>query len=170
MQNLAAGYMAVLNAFRVMSGVVIFTIFVLIVADVFMRLTGIPPWTYISAIVEYGLLWFTMLAAPYLVRIKGHVFIDAVTQLLPPIFQGVLAKVVYVICITTSVIFFFYSLQLLIEAIVSEQIDTRGEDMPLWLLLLPIPVSFIMIAFEFGRYLIGLDSMYGERTDMKDNV
>ena len=162
--------MAVLNAFRVMSGVVIFSIFVLIVADVIMRLTGIPPWTYISAIVEYGLLWFTMLAAPYLVRIKGHVFIDAVTQLLPPVFQSVLARVVYLICICTSVIFFFYSLQLLIEAIVSEQIDTRGEDMQLWLLLLPIPVSFIMVALEFGRFLIGWDSMYGERTDMKDNV
>lgn len=170
MQNLAAGYMAVLNAFRVMSGVVIFSIFLLIVADVIMRLTGIPPWTYISAIVEYGLLWFTMLAAPYLVRIKGHVFIDAVTQLLPPAIQRVLAKAVYLICVSTSVIFFFYSLRLLIEAIVSDQIDTRGEDMQLWLLLLPIPISFFLVALEFGRFLIGWDSMYGERTDMKDNV
>ena len=38
------------------SGVVIFIVFALIVADVFMRLLGIPPWTYIAAIVEYGLL------------------------------------------------------------------------------------------------------------------
>ncbi len=170
MQNLAAGYMAVLNAFRVMSGVVIFSIFVLIVADVIMRLTGIPPWTYISAIVEYGLLWFTMLAAPYLVRIKGHVFIDAVTQLLTPGLKGVLAKFVYLICVTACLVFSSFSFDLLIEAFASGEIDTRGEDMPLWALLLPLPFCFFLVAIEFGRFLIGLDSMYGSRTDVRDNV
>ncbi len=153
-----------------LSGVVIFTVFVLIVADVIMRLVGIPPWTYISAIVEYGLLWFTMLAAPYLVRIKGHVFIDAITQLLPGAAQRVIAKFAYLVCIVSSLVFFWYSLQLLIEAIATDQIDTRGEDMMAWTLLLPIPICFLLVAFEFGRYLIGLDTMYGDRSDVKDSV
>ncbi len=170
MESLVAGYNAVINGLRVLSGVVIFTVFTLIVADVFMRLVGIPPWTYISAIVEYGLLWFTMLAAPYLVRIKGHVFIDAITQLLPPAPQRVMAKFAYVVCILSSLVFFWYSFLLLIEAIVTDQIDTRGEDMMQWTLLLPIPISFFLVAVEFGRYLIGLDDMYGSRTDVRENV
>ena len=152
------------------SGVVIFIVFALIVADVFMRLLSIPPWTYIAAIVEYGLLWFTMLAAPWLVRVKGHVFIDAITVMLPPGAQRVLAKVAYILCICTTLMMAYYTFGLLVEAISEGQIDTRGEDMMLWTLLLPLPFCFAMVAIEFIRYLIGIDSMYGSRTDAKESV
>lgn len=164
------GYNFILNALRIASGVVIFTVFLLICIDVFMRLTGMQPWSYISGIVEYGLLWFTMLAAPYLVRIKGHVFIDAITVMLAPKVQRVIAKFSYLVCVCSSLVFAYYSFGLLVLAIVDNQIDTRGEDMWQWTLMLPIPICFFMVAFEFGRYLIGIDSMYGSRTDVKDSV
>ena len=45
MKIISAGYDAVLDALHVLAGVVILTVFVLIVADVFMRVVGIPPWT-----------------------------------------------------------------------------------------------------------------------------
>ena len=182
MTQIVAAYSWLLNALRALSGAVVFCIFILIVVDVGIRLTidvaiflfgegfGIAPWAYSSALVEYGLLWFAMLAAPYLVRIKGHVFIDAITQLLPPGAQRVLAKLVYVICITATLVFSYFSLVLLIEAFGSGEIDTRGEDMPLWTLLFPLPFCFFLVAVEFGRYLIGIDSMYGDRTDVRDNV
>ncbi len=170
MKKISAGYNAVLNALYVLAGVVIFSVFVLIVADVFMRVVGIPPWTYISALVEYGLLWFTMLAAPWLARHKGHVFIDAITLLLPPPIQRFVAKIVYAVCICTTLVFSLFSFDMLIEAIEMGQIDTRGEDMPQWTLLLPMPFCFLMVSIEFGRYLIGIDDMYGDRTDAKDSV
>ena len=52
----------------------IFAVFVLIVSDVLIRLVGLKPWLYSSVLVEYGLLWFTMLATPWLARNKRHVF------------------------------------------------------------------------------------------------
>ena len=111
-----------------------------------------------------------MLAAPWLVRIKGHVFIDAVTQLLPKTVQRVLAKIVYLICVCSALVFCYFSLMLLVEAIQSGEVDIRGENMPLWLLLVPLPVCFFMVAIEFARYLIGLDHMYGDRTEVRANV
>ena len=170
MKIISAGYDAVLDALHVLAGVVILTVFVLIVADVFMRVVGIPPWTYISALVEYGLLWFTMLAAPWLARNKGHVFIDAITLLLPPPIQRFVAKFSYAVCVCTTLVFSLFSFDMLIEAIEMGQIDTRGEDMPQWTLLLPMPFCFLMVSIEFGRYLIGIDDMYGDRTDAKDSV
>jgi len=167
---IAAAYNQLILYLRILSGIVIFTVFVLIVMDVLVRLAGFSPWLYSSILVEYGLLWFAMLAAPYLVRIKGHVFIDAITQMLPPDIQRVVAKVSYSICIVSSLTFSYYSLSLLVTAIVDAQIDTRAVDMPLWTLLVPIPISFVLVAIEFGRYLIGLDSMYGDRSDVKDSV
>ena len=67
--------------------------FLLIVSDVLIRTVGLKPWLYSSVLVEYGLLWFTMLAAPWLARNKAHVFIDAITQLLPAAAQQRAGKV-----------------------------------------------------------------------------
>ena len=174
MTRISAAYSWLLNALRALSGVVVFGIFVLIVVDVGIRIVGssigVKPWIYSSGVVEYGLLWFAMLAAPWLVRIKGHVFIDAVTQLLPPAVQGAVAKLAYLICVCSSLVFCYFSFDLFIEALGSGEIDTRGEDMPLWTLLMPIPFCFFLVSIEFGRYLIGLDSMYGDRTDVRENV
>lgn len=170
MARIADFYGHLINTLRVLSGVVIFGVFVLIVADVLVRLVGIPPWTYTSGVVEYGLLWFTMLAAPWLVRVKGHVFIDALIRLVPAAAQRALARLAYAICTVSSAAFAYLSLRLLIDAIAQNLIDTRGEDMPMWTLLAPLPVGFALVAVEFGRYLLGFDSLYGSRTDVRDNV
>jgi TRAP-type C4-dicarboxylate transport system permease small subunit len=167
---ISAAYAALVDFMRVLSGIIVFCIFVLIVADVFMRLAGLQPWLYASVLVEYGLLWFTMLAAPSLARTKSHVFIDAITQLLPDAARGVAARITYTICIVACLTFAWYAADLLKTAIETETIDTRAVDIPQWWLLAPIPLAFAMVAIEFIRFLLGFDSMYGERSDVKDNV
>jgi TRAP-type C4-dicarboxylate transport system permease small subunit len=111
-----------------------------------------------------------MLAAPWLARAKAHVFIDAVTQMLPAAAQYVLAKFVYLVCICSSLAVTYYSILLLIEAVSEGQIDTRAVDMPLWTLLAPIPLCFLLVAVEFTRFLLGFDSMYGSRSDVKEGA
>lgn len=160
----------VLNALKVGSGIVIFGVFVLIVVDVTLTILEIPPWHATHGLVEYGLLWFTMLGAPWLARIKGHVFIDAVTQLLSPAAQRVVGKFAYVVVIAGCLAFTYYSTQLLWEAIETDQIDERGADFLLWTLYLPMPFAFGLVAIEFIRYLLGFDDMYGRRTDVKEGM
>ncbi len=170
MQSLARAYERLLEAFKTGAEIVVFLIFFLIVTEVFVRLVGLQPSSYTLGVVEYGLLWFTMLGAPWLVRMKGHVFVDSLVQLLPAIVQAVLARLVYIICIVCSLFFIYYSTDLAIDAFLSGEMDIRGEAQPLWLLLLPMPVSFAMIAFEFLRFLVGVDTMYTSRTEVRENV
>lgn len=170
MDRIADAYLQFITLLKTLSGVVIFGVFLLIVSDVLIRTVGLQPWLYDSVLVEYGLLWFTMLAAPWLARQKAHVFIDAITQLLPPTVQRVLAKFVYLVCVCTSLTISYYSLLLLIDAISGQQIDTRAVDMPLWTLLAPIPLCFLLVAIEFLRFLLGFDSMYGSRSDVKEGA
>lgn len=170
MQAVVRVYEWLIGAMRVLAGVAIFSVFVLICADVLVRLVGLQPWTYSTIIVEYSLLWFAMLGAPYLVRTKGHVFIDALMILLPPRLRLLSAKLSYIICILSSCVFIWYSGALLNEAITTGLIDMRAEEVPMWILLLPLPICFTFVMTEFIRYLIGPESMYGERTDVKDNV
>lgn len=166
----AAIYLRFIEALKALSGIIIFAVFLLIVSDVLIRTAGFQPWQYSSVLVEYGLLWFTMLAAPWLARNKGHVFIDAITQLLPPAVQGILAKFVYLVCVLISLTVFYFSLVLLIESIAEGQIDTRAVDMPMWALLAPIPPCFLLVAIEFLRFLLGFDSMYGSRSDVREGA
>lgn len=170
MQGIARIYNLIVNLMRVLAGIQIFAVFVLICADVLMRLVGLQPWIYSTIIVEYSLLWFAMLGAPYLVRTKGHVFIDAMMILLPQNLKIVSAKISYLICVVSSIVFIIYSGDLLIGSIRDGLIDHRAEEIPMWLLYFPIPIGFVFVAIEFMRYLVGIDSMYGERTDVRDNV
>ncbi len=154
----------------VCAGITITIAVVLIIIDVLMRITGLDPLLFILTTVEYILLWFTMLAAPYLVRIKGHVFIDAVTQFLPPVIKKAVAKIVYLACIVASTVYFYHLIILLAEAIESGEIDMRSFEIPIWILFAPMPLCYFMCVMEFGRYLIGIDDMYVQTIAERDTV
>lgn len=158
----------------IMAGVgcaIVVCIFTMIVIDVTMRTVGFTPPSFTLTIVEYALLYFTMCAAPYLVRNKGHVFIEAFISILPiPVRRG-LEKIVYVVCILGAVLFAYLSFQLLVEALESGQMDVRGIDMPYWTLFIPMPLGFALVAYEFGRFLVGVDTMYNyDLSTVRDSV
>ncbi len=165
----------VLNALKVGAEIVIFVVFVVIVMDIGLTVLsglqiGIQPWDMTLGFVEYGLLWFTMLAAPWLARVKGHVYLDVVTELLPPAVQKVAAKITYMVAFCGSAAFAYYSALLFWEAYVDGLIDERGADMFQWILYFPMPIGFALLAVEFLRYLFGFDDMYDKRTDAKGSL
>lgn len=170
LDRIADLYLRFIVLLKQLAGVVIFAVFLLIVSDVLIRTAGFRPWIYSSVLVEYGLLWFTMLSAPWLARNKGHVFIDAVTRMLSPALQRALAKFVYFACVCVCLVVCYYSARLLVTAIEQGQTDTRAVDMPMWSLLAPIPLCFLLVAIEFMRFLFGFDSMYGSRGEVKDSA
>jgi TRAP-type C4-dicarboxylate transport system permease small subunit len=63
-----------------------------------------------------------------------------------------------------------YSLRLLMTAIAEGQFDTRAVDTPLWALYAPIPLCFLLVAIEFLRFLLGYDTMYGSRSDVREGT
>ncbi len=175
MEQISKAHVWVLNAMKVGSGLVIFAVFVVIVIDVGLTIVskwgwGIVPWDRTHGLVEYGLLWFTMLAAPWLARIKGHVFIDAVAQLLSSEVRKVTSRFSYIVAFAGSAALAYFSVELLIEAYVIEQVDDRGADFPYWTLFLPMPFGFGLVAVEFLRYLLGFDDMYGDRTEVREGM
>ncbi len=162
--------------------VVVFAVFVLILVDVFMSVfvainkrlqwfdPGISAWDGTHGYVEYGLLWFTMLSGPWLARQKGHVYIDAVTELLSPSVQWYTAKFAYIVATIVCILFTYYSLLLLKEAYLDQMIDERGIDMLQWTLYAPMPICFGLLTIEFLRFLLGYDDMYTKRTDAREGM
>ena len=170
MQSIFKGYNAILNGMAVLAGILIFLSFVMIVVDVTMRIVGFIPPAFTISVVEYILLWFTMLAAPWLVRIKGHVFLDAVTQFMPAAVKKVIAKVVYAICTVAASIYCVHAAGLVMVAWQDSMVDVRSVDMPLWTLYFPMPICLLFVAIEFARYLIGIDDMYTQKIEERGGV
>ena len=170
MKVLVRSYNFVLHGMAVIAGILIFISFLMIVTDVTMRIVGLIPPQFTYAVVEYILLWFAMLAAPWLVRIKGHVFIDAITQFLPGLIKTAIAKVVYSICIISSSIYCIHAAELLQNAWVKDMVDVRSVDMPVWMLYAPMPICFAFVALEFGRFLVGIDDMYSQTILEREGV
>ena len=163
-------YNHIIVGMAAVSGILIFISFLMIVVDVTMRIVGLKPPLYTIAVVEYILLWFAMMAAPWLVRIKGHVFIDAVTQFLPSVVKTIVAKIVYLICIISSSIYCIHASKLFWDAWSKNMIDVRSVDMPQWILFGPMPICFFFVATEFFRYLIGIDDMYSQSIVEREGV
>ena len=170
MEIISKAYEWLINALKTLSCIIVFAIFVLIVMDVLMPFVGLQPWEGTLGGVDYGLLWFTILAAPWLARIKGHVFIDAVAEMLSTKARKITSKIAYLIVITGSLLLAYYSLELAIESFVDEAIDERGIELELWWIYAPMPIGFFLVAVEFLRFLIGFDDMYGSRTDVKEGM
>lgn len=146
-------------------------LFTMIVIDVSIRMMGFTPPLFTSSIVEYALLYIAMFAAPWLVREKGHVAIEAVITQLPGAAQRFLAKTVYLVCMLASILFSYFSWQLLVDAWESGQLDVRGVDMPYWAQFLPMFIGFVFISLEFLMYLIGRRHYYSyDLSDVKDSV
>ena len=161
-------YDALIFGFAGLSGISILLIFMLVIYDVTVRTLGFKPPALTSATVEYLLLYFTLFAAPYLVRKKGHVYIDALTARLTGKPRWTIEKFCYLLSIVTCLLFAYIGLDLLLEAIEDGLFDERSVDMPMWSLYAPIPIGFFLTACEFGRCLIGIDRFYLDRTVARD--
>lgn len=153
-------YNAILIGCVVLAGTLIGAGILLVVVDVSMRALGFQPFGFTVAFVEYVLLYFVLLSAPYLVREKGHVTAEVLFTQLGPKSRRVCEKIVYCICIAVSLVFAYEGGLLFDEAVRYGYVDERSVDVPYWALYVLFPICFSMIAIEFGRYLLGFDSMY----------
>ncbi len=170
MQAITKAHDWLLVALKNLAALIIFIIFVIIVIDVTLIFFGFSGFEGTLGLVEYGLLWFTMLAAPWLARIRGHVYIDALTELFNPQVQQYAAKFAYLVAICAASLAGYFSVELWWEAYVNEQVDERGIELMQWWLYAPMPVGFFLVTFEFLRYLFGFDDMYSGRTEAKESM
>jgi C4-dicarboxylate transporter, DctQ subunit len=158
--TVAALYWRLLELLAVVAGIILAAMAFAIVIDVVVRNLGLQPPAHTLTLTEYGLLYVTMLGAPWLVREKGHVYIELVTAAVGPRTRFWLTRVVYALCVLTCAVIFWYSLEVTIDHYQRHVTDVRSFDMPRWLLTASIPLSFGLMIIEFGRFLLGVDSMH----------
>jgi len=165
-----AAYDRLIVVLAALAGAAIAFGFALIVVDVSVRAFGLRPPAFTSAVVEYVLLYFTLFAAPYLVRRKGHVTVDALVSRLSGRARWLVEKLAYLVCVATALAFAVIGFRLGFDAIRLGTIEERSIDVPSWVDYSPLGPVFVLVAIEFARYLLGLDSLYRDRTQASESL
>ena len=64
-----------------------------------------------------------------------------------------LTMLIGLICIAVCLVIAWYGFEVTIQNFVQNEKDVRSIDMPRWMVVGWIPVSFLMMAIEFARFL-----------------
>jgi TRAP-type C4-dicarboxylate transport system permease small subunit len=151
-------YDAILDGLALIAGIVFGLMFAVIVYDVTTRALGVLVIDWVEAVCEYAILYATALAAPWLLREKGHVCIEFVRSMASPRVRAVMERLVYLTGLAMSLIVVVYSIPVIERS--WDELDIRAFEMPRWLLYVPLTVGFALMAVGFARYLFGKGTLY----------
>ena len=155
MARLSRLYDWLLYGMAAVAGLTLVWLMVAVVGSVLMRNLGFQPFQWLFVSTEYGLLYMTMLGAPWLVRERGHVHIELVTAALPRPMGRALSRLVALACAIVSALLAWKGLDLMLTNVERGDYDVRAYYFPRWLLTASFPVSFGLMAVEFARFVVG---------------
>lgn len=156
----ARPYLWLLNGMALIAGATLVWLMVSVVLSVLMRNAGLQPFAWLFTSAEYGLLYMTMLGAPWLVRERGHVHIELLTSALPDGPRAIVSRLVAAGCVAICLVLAWQGIELVLKNIDRGDYDTRAYYYPRWLLTITFPVSFALMAVEFSRFVFGHDLMH----------
>ena len=160
MRPLIRLYDLALHGMALIAALTLVWLMVSVVGSVAMRNLGIQPFAWLFTSAEYGLLYMTMLGAPWLVRERGHVHIELVTAALPPSLRRIVSRAVAGACVVVSLILAWYGLQLVLTNLERGDFDVRAYFYPRWLLTITFPIAFTFMAVEFARFTFGSELLH----------
>ncbi len=168
MSLIVRGYSALLYTMAFIAGAMLVWLMVSVITSVVMRNLGLQPFAWLFTSAEYGLLYMTMLGAPWLVREKGHVHIELVTAVLTPMLRQIVSRGVALTCVLVCVVLAWKGADLFLTNIERWDYDVRAYFFPRWLLTISFPLSFGLMAVEFSRFVFGRELMHSGEAGIHD--
>jgi len=153
MKPLGRAYDALIHGLAWLAGALLAGMFVAIVVDVVLRNLGFQSSAHLFSFTEYALLMVPCFGGPWLVRQRGHVFVEIGLNALPLAARRRWVVAIGLICITICLVLAWYGAEVTLRNFAKNDIDMRSFDMPRWMLVICIPVSFFFMATEFARLL-----------------
>jgi TRAP-type C4-dicarboxylate transport system permease small subunit len=163
---LAKGYDAVVYGMAIVAAFLMAAMMVIITLDVVFRNLGYQSSAHFFTFTEYALLIVPCLGAPWLAREKGHIYVEILLNSLPAVGRRMMIWAIGLFCIAVCLTIAWYGLQVTIHDYLQAEKDVRSLDMPRWTLVVWIPVSFLMMAIEFARYLWRRENFLAPLSDL----
>lgn len=143
------------DVLAILAGIYLVVIMFAIVFQATARSFGFSGSSHVFTFSEYGLLYIVMAASPWLVRHKGHVYIELLTALIPKQYAPAFSRAVTLLCVVICATLVWYTGEATLKAFNRADFDMRSLDMPKWMLLVSMPVCFSLMAAQFLRFVFG---------------
>ena len=163
-------YDRLIVALAIVAGVMMGAMPLLIAYEVLLRNIGLKPPIWAVPVNEFALLYCTVFAAPWLVRRKGHVFVEALIGRLSTASRRRIEIVVGTCCALLCLVLAYYAARLAYTGIVAGDAEVRSFRMPTWLLYGPMALGFLLAATEFLRLLWRRESYYDTRPEERTSA
>jgi TRAP-type C4-dicarboxylate transport system permease small subunit len=157
-----------LNGMAWCAGFLIVAMMVVITIDVVVRNLGYQSSGHFFTFTEYALLLVPCLGAPWLVREKGHVYVEIFLMYLDRRARAAMLVLIGLICIAVCALLAWHGFELTLRDYLANEKDVRSLDMPRWMVVGFIPLSFAMMAVEFARFLARREDFLGSLTGQKE--
>ena len=154
MQQLVKLYGMLIVGLAALSGVTIVVMTGLILGDVSMRYLGLGTIQSSSTLIEYGLLFSTMLGAPWLVRKRGHITVTSLVDMLPETGRKMSGLVVLIISIITLGVLGWRSAMVAYDKWLQGSMDVRSVALPEWISYAILATGFLLMASESIRLIL----------------
>ena len=161
MRRVAKTYDAVLYGMAWVAGFLMAAMMIVIFVDVVLRNLGYQSSAHFFSFTEYALLIVPCLGAPWLVREKGHIYVEILLMVLSRRRRRALTLVIGITCVAVCAVLAWYGLQVTVKDFLLASKDVRSFDMPRWIVVGFIPLSFTMMAVEFLRFLLRGENFLG---------
>lgn len=161
MRILAKAYLALLHGMAVLAGAMMVATMAAIVIDVALRTAGTQSSAHIFSFTEYGLLLIPLLGAPWLVREKGHVYVEIFLIMLGPGARKAAMQLIALVCVAVCLVLAWFGGEITVQNYLLADKDVRSFDMPRWILMAFMPLSFGMMAIEFLRFFVRGENLFG---------
>jgi TRAP-type C4-dicarboxylate transport system permease small subunit len=155
MRTIALVYERFLQAMAVLSGLTLVWIMVAVVISVVQRNLGMQSWAWLFLSTEYGMFYMTLLGAPWLVRQRGHVHIEMLTAAMPSQYLPLFSRLVSLLTCLICAVLALKGIELVLMNLERGDFDVRAYFFPSWILSMVFPISFGLMAIEFGRMVFG---------------
>ena len=127
--------------------------------------------------IEYGFVYALFLGSPWLVRERGHIYIEILTAVLAPWARNILSRGIVTFCAAICFVWVWYSAKLFTEQYADPMAfdELRAQfDIRLWVGTVAFPVGFFLMGVEFLRFAFtpepmhaGLAGVASERAELQ---
>ena len=153
MKYLVKGYDAVVFGMAALAAFLMAAMMVVICVDVLLRNLGYQSSAHFFTFTEYALLMVPCMGAPWLVREKGHIYVEILLMSMSARARALMTTAIGLVCIALCLVLAWYGFDITWQNFVQSEKDVRSLDMPRWMVVMWIPVGFFLMAVEFARYL-----------------
>jgi C4-dicarboxylate transporter DctQ subunit len=152
-KTLVKGYDAIVFGMAALAAFLMAAMMVVICLDVLLRNLGYQSSAHFFTFTEYALLLVPCMGAPWLVREKGHIYVEILLMTLGERARARMTMAIGLLCMALCLVLAWYGFDITWQNFVQSEKDVRSLDMPRWMVVMWIPLGFFLMAVEFARFL-----------------